>query len=75
VAGALVAVALALRRGREGHLSTSLLEAVGLSLALWGVQGICLGLGLSGRLPPWLAAWLPNLLFAAAGTAAVRRTS
>jgi lipopolysaccharide export system permease protein len=75
VAGALVAVALALRRGREGHLSTSLLEAVGLSLALWGVQGICLGLGLSGRLPPWLAAWLPNLLFAAAGAAAVRRTS
>jgi lipopolysaccharide export LptBFGC system permease protein LptF len=52
-----------------------MLEAVGLSLALWGTQGICLGLGLSGRLPPSVAAWLPNLIFLAAGALAVRRTS
>jgi len=32
-------------------------------------------LGLGGRLPPWLAAWLPNLVFGATGlvlTARVR---
>ncbi len=75
VSGALVAVALALRRNRHGHLSTAMLEAVGLSLALWAAQGICLGLGLSGRLPALLAAWLPNLVFLAVGALAVRRVS
>jgi len=75
VSGALVAVALALRRQRRGHLSSAMLEAVGLSLALWATQGICLGLGLSGRLAPPLAAWLPNLIFLAAGALAVRRTA
>ena len=73
--GALLAVALALRRNRKGHLSTAMLEAVGISLALWATQGICLGLGLSGRLPPQVAAWLPNLIFLATGALAVRRTS
>jgi lipopolysaccharide export system permease protein len=75
VSGALLAVALALRRNRQGHLAAAMLEAVGLSLALWGAQGICLGLGLSGRLPALLAAWLPNLLFLVAGALAVRRTA
>jgi lipopolysaccharide export system permease protein len=39
------------------------------------LQSIGMTLGLGGRLEPWLAAWLPNLVFAAAGvilTARVR---
>lgn len=75
ISGALLAVALALRRNRHGHLSSAMLEAVGVSLALWSAQGVCLGLGLSGRLPALLAAWLPNLLFLAVGALAVRRVS
>ena len=75
VSGALLAVGLALRRNRRGHLATALLEAVGISLALWAAQAVCLGLGLSGRLPSMLAAWLPNAIFLAAGALAVRRTS
>jgi lipopolysaccharide export system permease protein len=75
ISGALLAVALALRRNRHGHLSSAMLEAVGLSLALWAAQGVCLGLGLSGRLPAALAAWLPNLVFLAAGALAVRRVA
>jgi lipopolysaccharide export system permease protein len=75
VSGALLAVALALRHNRRGHVASAMLEAVGLSLALWGAQGICLGLGLSGRLPAPLAAWLPNLIFLAAGALAMRRTA
>jgi lipopolysaccharide export system permease protein len=75
VPGALLGVALALRRNRKGHLSSAMLEAVGLSLALWAAQGISLGLGLSGRLEPAVAAWLPNLLFLLAGTLAVRRSA
>ncbi len=74
VPGALLAVALALRRRRRGHVATALLEAVGISLSIWAAQGICLGLGLSGRLPPLLAAWLPDLLLLGVGGWAIRRT-
>jgi len=73
VPGALLAVALALRRNRRGHLATSLLESVGVSLLLWGAQGVTWALGLSGRVPPWTAAWAPNVLFLLAGLLAVRR--
>jgi lipopolysaccharide export system permease protein len=74
VPGALVALALALRRNRRGHVSSALVEAVGVSMAFWAVQGVSFALGLSGRVPPWVAAWAPNVLFLAAGLVAVRRT-
>lgn len=73
VPGALLAVALALRVNRKGHIATSLLEAVGVSLVVWGVQGVSWALALSGRLPPAVAAWAPNALFLLAGALAVRR--
>jgi len=75
VPGVLLAVALALRRNRRGHVSSALLEAVGISLAMWAAQGICLALGRSGRLPPDAAAWAPDLFFLAAGVLAVRRAA
>jgi lipopolysaccharide export system permease protein len=74
VPGALVALALALRRNRRGHVSAALVESVGVSLAFWAVQGVSFALGLSGRFPPWVAAWAPNALFLAVGLVAVRRT-
>ncbi|HET8542274.1 MAG TPA: LptF/LptG family permease [Anaeromyxobacter sp.] len=74
VPGALVAVALALRRSRRGHVSSALVESVGVSVAFWAVQGVSFALGLSGRVAPWVAAWAPNALFLAAGLLAVRRT-
>jgi lipopolysaccharide export system permease protein len=70
---ALIALALALRPNRKGHLAASMLEAVGGSLALWGVHGISLAMGLSGRIPPVLSAWAPVLLFSVAGLLALRR--
>ncbi|HSN91374.1 MAG TPA: LptF/LptG family permease [Anaeromyxobacteraceae bacterium] len=69
----LLAVALALRRNRKGHVAASLLEAVGVSLLVWAVQGMAWAFGLSGRVAPWLAAWAPDLLFLLGGLAAVRR--
>jgi lipopolysaccharide export system permease protein len=74
VSGALVAVALALRRNRKGHISSALVESVGVSLVFWGAQGVSWALGLSGRVPPWIAAWAPNAVFLAAGLWSVRRT-
>ena len=31
------------------------------------LQMICLAVGVSGHLVPWLAAWLPNIIFGAIG--------
>jgi lipopolysaccharide export system permease protein len=74
VPGALLALALALRRNRKGHVSAALLEAVGVSLVFWAAQGVSWALALSGRVPPLVAAWAPNVLFLAVGVVAVRRT-
>ncbi len=74
VSGALVAVALALRRSRKGHVSSALVESVGVTLVFWGFQGVSWALGLSGRVPPWIAAWAPNVVFLVAGVWSVRRT-
>lgn len=75
VPGALLALALALRRNRRGHVSAAIVESVGVSLAFWGVQGISWALGLSGQVPPWVAAWAPNAIFLAVGAGAVARAS
>ncbi len=69
----LVALGLALRRERKGHLTAALVEAVAVSFAFWTIHGICWSFGLSGRLSPALAAWLPDALFLAVGALAVRR--
>jgi len=46
-------------------------QGIGLSLLIgavyWVGYSLCIALGHAGVLPPFLAAWLPNFLFAAAG--------
>lgn len=74
MAAVLIAVALALRPNRKGHIASAVLEAVGVSMALWGAQGIAFAAGLSSRVAPAAAAWGPFLLFFAAGLLALRRT-
>jgi lipopolysaccharide export system permease protein len=73
IPAALVALGLALRRERKGHLTASLVEAVCVSFAFWAVQGVAVSLGATGRLSPEAAAWGPDLLLAAVGAWAVRR--
>jgi lipopolysaccharide export system permease protein len=69
----LVALALALRRERKGHLTAALLEAVAVSFVYWAFDGVALSLGHSGRLGPAVAAWGPAALFLVGGVVAVRR--
>jgi lipopolysaccharide export system permease protein len=69
----LVALGLALRRDRRGHLTAAVVEAVAVSFAFWAVHGVCWAFGLSGRISPVWAAWAPDALFFAAGAFAVRR--
>ncbi|HEX9402494.1 MAG TPA: LptF/LptG family permease [Anaeromyxobacter sp.] len=75
VPGALLALALALRRNRKGHVAAALGEAVGVSLVFWAAQGVSWALALSGHVPTAVAAWAPDVLFLAVGIVAVQRTS
>jgi lipopolysaccharide export system permease protein len=73
--GVLLVVALALRRERRGHLSAALLEALGVTMGIWALQGVAWALGLSGQVSPVVAAWAPDLLVFGAGALALRRVS
>jgi lipopolysaccharide export system permease protein len=73
ITAGLVAVAVALRRSRKGHLTAALLEAVAVFFVYWALDAVGLSLGHSGRLEPWVAAWAPALLFLVVGVVAVRR--
>lgn len=70
---ALLALALALRRDRRGHFTAALMESVAVSLGFWLVQALSFSLGLSGRLPPPVAAWMAVGVFLAGGALALRR--
>lgn len=74
VPGALLAIALALRPNRKGHIATALVESVGVSLLFWSVQGVTWALGLSGRVAPSIAAWTPDLAFLVLGAFFVSRS-
>ncbi|MCI0574165.1 MAG: LptF/LptG family permease [Myxococcaceae bacterium] len=65
---ALLAVLLAVRPGRRGHLTTALVEGLGVSVGLWGVMVACRTLVASERLAPALAAWLPCALLLGVAT-------
>jgi len=74
IPGALLAIALALRPGRKGHIAAALIESVGVSMVFWAVQGISWAVGLSGRVEPWVAAWTPDLAFLLLGAFFVTRS-
>jgi len=73
VPAGLLALALALRRGRTGHITAALMEAVAVSLAIWAMQGVAWSFGVSGRLPAAAAAWIPDSLLLGAGLWALWR--
>ncbi|MEO5720488.1 MAG: LptF/LptG family permease [Chthoniobacterales bacterium] len=62
----LLAAPLAIGFSRGGVLS-SVAAAIGLVFAMNFLTHFFLALGEGNRLPPWAAAWTPNLLFAAFG--------
>lgn len=67
VPGSLVAIRLALRRNRRGHLATALAEGILISLLVFTLLTICRALGVSGVLPPVLAAWTPLVVVGLVG--------
>jgi lipopolysaccharide export system permease protein len=69
----LMAVPFAARSGRR-NVFVGVASSVFLAFAYFLVQRFAEALGLSGRLAPWLAGWLPNLMFGLAGLWFTART-
>ncbi len=56
---ALLAVGLAMRPSRKGHLTAALVEGLAIAIALWGMMVVCRTLVMSERVSPAVAAWAP----------------
>lgn len=62
----LIGAPLAMQSQRSG-MALGFALAVFLGFTLWGMLAIFRALGQSGDLPPFLAAWIPDMLFGAMG--------
>ena len=74
-AGALLAIALALRVSRRGHVNATLVEGIAIAGALWATMAVFKSLSLAGRLSPGMSATAPVALAAALGLWAIWRLS
>ena len=71
---ALLAVGLALRPGRRGHLTVAMVEGLAVVVVLWGMMVVGRTLATNAHLSPWLAAWMPSLVLAVASALLWLRT-
>ena len=63
----LIAIPFGAASGRR-NLFFGVAGSIFICFAFFCAQKVSLALGIGGHLPAWLAAWLPNLFFAATGT-------
>jgi len=63
----LLAIPFALKRRIGSGLAMSFGAAMLIAFGYWVVAAFCVSLGHNAALPPWLAAWLPNSIFALVG--------
>ena len=59
----LLGVAIALRGKLREGISVSITIGLGIAFLYWIFNSFCLSLGYAERMPPWVAAWLANLVF------------
>jgi LPS export ABC transporter permease LptF/LPS export ABC transporter permease LptG len=64
---ALLAVPFALRSGRRGGALAGMATAIGIAVVYIVISGLFEAMGNANQLPPTLAAWSPDLLFALTG--------
>jgi lipopolysaccharide export system permease protein len=64
---AFLGIPLALLKERGGSITLAVAFGILISFAYWEVFSICLDFGKAGALPPFLAAWLGNFIFALVG--------
>lgn len=70
---AIIAVPFAVSMGKRGGLA-GIATAIGVAISYWVVAGIFSSMGNINTLPPLLAAWAPDLLFAITGSYLLLRT-
>jgi LPS export ABC transporter permease LptG/LPS export ABC transporter permease LptF len=70
---AIIAVPFAVSMGKRGGLA-GIATAIGVAICYWVVAGIFSSMGDINTLPPLLAAWSPDLLFAFTGSYLLLRT-
>jgi len=63
----LIALPFGAASGRR-NVFFSVAGSIGIVFAFYVVQQLGLAFGAAGFLPPWLAGWLPNIVFGGAGT-------
>jgi LPS export ABC transporter permease LptG/LPS export ABC transporter permease LptF len=63
---AVLAIPFALQAGRRGTL-TGVATAIAIGVMYWVVSGLFEAMGNTSQLPPFLAAWAPDIIFALAG--------
>jgi lipopolysaccharide export LptBFGC system permease protein LptF len=68
----LIAIPFGVAPGRR-NLFVGVAGSVFICFTYFVLQQVGLALGMGGYLPSWLAAWLPNLFFAAVGLLAMAR--
>jgi lipopolysaccharide export system permease protein len=64
---AFLGIPIALLKERGGSITLAVAFGILISFAYWEVFSICLDFGKAGTLPPFLAAWLGNFIFALVG--------
>jgi lipopolysaccharide export system permease protein len=69
----LLGIPFAVGRARSGGIMMNLGVVIALVFAYWVLYSSALNLGKHGQLPPFLAAWLPNVLMAGLGLFLLKR--
>jgi lipopolysaccharide export system permease protein len=68
-----IAIPFGAQSGRR-NLFFGVAGSIFICFSYFVLQQVSLAFGLNGQLPAWLAAWLPNMFFAAVGTVLILRT-
>jgi lipopolysaccharide export system permease protein len=69
----LIAIPFGAPSGRR-NLFYGIAGSIFICFSYFVLQQVSLAFGMNGQLPPWLAAWLPNLLFSTIGAVLIMRT-
>ncbi len=71
----IVGTSLALWRKKKEGFASSVVYGIGMAFLYWTLYSFCLSLGYGGILPPVIAAWLTNVIFACLGTLMLLNTN
>ena len=63
----LIALPFAVKKPISGSIAISFGMAMLIGFGYWVLSAFSISLGHNGALPPWIAAWVPNAIFAMIG--------